>query len=344
MADVAAAAGVHQTTVSLAFRRHPSIPEATRERLIKISGEMGYRPNPLVSALMGQIRHRRTRLHGETIAYVTSHPSKNSWRQYAALREMFAGAEEKADELGFRIEEFDLGAEDMTAIRLKGILMARGIRGMVIAPLPDGQTDFPLELSEFAVVSLGRSIKTPLLERIANDHFQSMQLAFAECLRHGYKRIGFVAGRAFSERLEGYWLGAYLHEREKLPVRRRLKPLLLEEWKLPSEERMKALRTWALRERPDAVISPLGAAQEEWLPLLASLPSRPGVASLTLPSSSGPCAGIFQDVRRFGKIAVERVVSRLYHNDFGSLDRIQNIMLHGSWCNGESLPIASSRR
>lgn len=37
MADIARAAGLHQTTVSLAFRNHASIPTDTRERLLAVA-------------------------------------------------------------------------------------------------------------------------------------------------------------------------------------------------------------------------------------------------------------------------------------------------------------------
>ena len=58
MQDVADAAQVHRTTVSLALRRDPRIPTATRERVERHAAKLGYRANPLVSALM-QLQRRR---------------------------------------------------------------------------------------------------------------------------------------------------------------------------------------------------------------------------------------------------------------------------------------------
>ena len=49
--DVAKVAGVHFTTVSLALRRHPSIPEATRERIRRVAERIGYAPDPVFGAL-----------------------------------------------------------------------------------------------------------------------------------------------------------------------------------------------------------------------------------------------------------------------------------------------------
>lgn len=336
MQDVADAAGVHRTTVSMALRNHPSIPEETRRRLADIATKMGYRPNPLVSALMIQLRSQRPHDSHEVIAYVTSHFAANPWRRHSALTEMFEGAAAKAKELGFGLEEFERTAPGMSPHRLKEILLARGIRGIVLAPLPDGMDHIDLDLSKFATVALGVSLQSPSLERIANDHFQSFRVVFQECARLGYQRIGFVVGQDFSERLEGRWLGAYLYGQHDLKPSRRLRPLLLKQ--LHVQLCAPEVEAWCRRERPDVIVSPLGAAQNAWLKEWRSLPGSPGVVNLTLPRESGECAGILQDAFKLGQIAVERMVARLQHNDIGPLPRTQNTMLHGSWANGASLP------
>jgi LacI family transcriptional regulator len=49
--DVAKAAGVHSSTVSRAFSRPGAVKAETRERILKIAEELGYRVNPLGQAL-----------------------------------------------------------------------------------------------------------------------------------------------------------------------------------------------------------------------------------------------------------------------------------------------------
>ena len=56
MAEIAQRLGVAPSTVSRALRDDPRISAAVREQVRGIAGELGYRPNPLVSALMA---HRR---------------------------------------------------------------------------------------------------------------------------------------------------------------------------------------------------------------------------------------------------------------------------------------------
>src|SRR5688500_4585380 len=62
LADIAAAAKVHVTTVSLALRDHPSIPPVTRARIRAMAREFGYQRDPLIDAL----NFHRARRHHQT--------------------------------------------------------------------------------------------------------------------------------------------------------------------------------------------------------------------------------------------------------------------------------------
>ncbi len=332
MQDIANAAGVHRTTVSLAMRHHPSIPVETRDRLLGVAERLGYRPNPLVSALMSQLRGKRGSGQHETIAYITAYPLDNPWKRYSSLTEMFEGARVRASRLGFFLEEFDLRAEGMSGPRLGKILRTRGIRGLILAPLPEQTEVVDFDFSPFAAVTLGLSLQKPALERIASDHYQCIRLVLENCRRLGYARPGLVLGQGISTRLEGRWMAGLLYE-QYLTDSVRPRPLLVRDepawWKNPK------IAAWCRREKPDVVVMPLGSVN--WREM-ADLPGKPAVANLSLPSKSGDTAGILQDTFQIGEIGVERVVSRLLHNDIGPLDRIQNTMLHGEWIDGESVP------
>lgn len=343
MADVAKAAGVHQTTVSLALRRHPGIPDATRERILTAAHKLGYRPNPLVAALMGQLRNRRRKQEGEVIAYLTNFRDKSFWKKQAMFLAMFEGASKRAGELGFTLQEFNMAERGMNSTRILSILQARGIRSLVIAPLPDEQTELDLDVRQFAVVALGVSLQSPKVERIANDHYQSMQIAFRECVKRGYKRIGFIIGRAASERLEERWLAAFLHGQCALHASQRIPPLLLHSFLL--REVRDDIAAWMKEQVPDVVVIPLGGWQEDWHAMLVKFTQNRtlGVVNLSLPPNPGRFAGIQQNAHKIGEIAIERVVARLQHNDQGPLSLIQNTMLHGEWHDGETLPPNPSR-
>ena len=118
--DIADRAGVHRSTVSLALRDHPRISEPVRRRVQVIARELGYRANPLVSALM---QSRRTgRVEKDTvIGYVTCYPTRYGWwPPHHDRPDYFPGAEARAKELGYKLEHFWLAEPGMTPERMVG--------------------------------------------------------------------------------------------------------------------------------------------------------------------------------------------------------------------------------
>jgi LacI family transcriptional regulator len=134
---VAEAAGVHNTTVSLALRNNPSLPAKTRERIQAIAAALGYRPDPALRALASYRRGISGPRQVETLAFVTATDTRHGWRDDALLRTYFEGASARAEELGFRLEPFWLREPGLTPLRLSRILDHRGIHAVLLATHPD---------------------------------------------------------------------------------------------------------------------------------------------------------------------------------------------------------------
>lgn len=330
MKDVAAAAGVARSTVSMALRNDRSIPEATRRRIFAVAEKLGYRTNPLVSALMTSLHERRLRQRHTVLAYVTTDPEFAPWRSYRMFIEMQEGARDRAAEMGYRLEEFALRAPGMTPKRFTQVLRTRGILGLLIAPLPHQERSIELELADFAVMGIDMSVASPSIERVSNDHFQSALLAFAECRKLGYRRIGLIVSQELSERLENRWLAAFHFAQSQLPPAQRVEPLLPPR----TGDILAAMPAWCARERPDVIImselDPHGRYP---------VPPRVGLVSLSLEEPDlGRVAGIFQDNRRMGAIAIEHLVARLERCEFGPDDRGRVNLVAGRWLAGGSAP------
>ena len=133
LADIATRAEVHVTTVSLALRNHPRLPEKTRTRIQKLAKEMGYQPDPVLQALVayrGKVMERR---NPPTLAYITNWDTKLGWQKTTAHPEFYEGAKSKAEELGFKLDHFWMGEPGLSHTRMSKILQARGITGVLIA-------------------------------------------------------------------------------------------------------------------------------------------------------------------------------------------------------------------
>lgn len=326
MKDVALAAGVARSTVSLALRNDRSIPPATRNRIFAAAEKIGYRTNPLVSALMASLHARRVTHKHTVLAYATADPESTPWRNFQMFVEMREGAQSRALGLGYRLEEFPLHAPGMTPRRYVQMLQARGILGLLIAPLPPGECTVDIDLKDFAVVGIDMSVRAPSIERVSNDHFQSARLAVERCLALGYRRVGFVMSRHISERLEDRWLSGYYMAREGIPAADRVTPLMPQ----ATSDILAALPEWHRRERPDVVIMGEVDPHEHY-----PLPAMVGMVSLSIEEPSrGTLTGIFQHNHRMGEIAIEHLVARLERCEFGPDDRGRLHLVAGRWESG----------
>ncbi|MEI6465083.1 MAG: helix-turn-helix domain-containing protein, partial [Verrucomicrobiota bacterium] len=122
MADVARRAGVHAATVSRALRDDPRITPAQRKKVRRVAEELGYRTNPLVAALMSARRAGLPPAYKATFACLTRYPAEQAAKFHRDYGELLAGARARALAQGYRVEEFNTHAPDLSARRLTEIL------------------------------------------------------------------------------------------------------------------------------------------------------------------------------------------------------------------------------
>ncbi len=335
MQDVANVVGLTKAGVSLALRGHPSIPRATQIRVSKAAEDLGYRPNPLVSALMSchmRIKGNNPRV---VLAYVSSHSIDDPWQSYPAYVRTFAGAKARAAELGCGLEEFSLSNKGMTPARLRDILCARGIRGVLAAPLPGNRTVLTLKIEDFAVVGLGMSIVEPAVMRVACDLYQLARTAVHRCADIGYRRIGFAVSMEMSVRLEHRLLAGYRQGLFDLGMPEAVRPLMPPRTSTFASH----LREWCRLEKPDVVV--FGTFDDD---CQKAVPVGIGCVATCVANMQSPLTGSFQNEHLVGAIAVEQLLNQLYHNTTGPLDEPRTYMLRGSWNPGRTAPGPGKRR
>ncbi len=333
MQQVADDVGLTRAAVSLALRGHTSIPEKTQARVREAARRLGYRTNPLVSALMSYHLQLKPGRSGLTLAFVTSHPPDDPWTRYPAYVQMFNGAKQRANELGCRLEEFALS--QLTPTRVQGILRARGIRGVLVAPLHGNHTVFPVDISEFSAVGLGTSVVTPSIMRVASDHYQLARLAVAQCVELGYRRPGFAVSAEMSERLEHRLLAGFRQGVAEAGLTEVVPPLMSTRMVGISE----FVPRWCERQKPDVVV--FGTFDRD---CLLKTPPEIGCVDLSVMDRNSQVSGIHQNLGRIGAIAVEQLLAQLHHNATGPIAEPQAHLLHGTWVSGQTAPGPGRRR
>ncbi len=340
--QLAALAGVSRTTVSLALRNHPRLPEATRVRVQQLAAKHGYRQDPIVSSLMTKLRTARVRRTSERIAFLTAWQPFPKWENtHVNDGHYLAGMRARAHQLGYEVDHLWSHEPGMTPKRLSRILHTRAIKGVVIAPLHHAQGVVELEWGHFASATTGFSIVKPDLHRTAHAHYNGMLLALKELEKRGHRRIGYATFADQDDRVNHTWLGAFLGHQHALPPERRVEPLLA-----PGLD-PDVMREWIQRTRPDAVISNWPTVPEMIREAGFDVPGEISFASLDLFPERHPFAGIDQVPRAVGAAAADLVVKQIQNNEVGLPEHPVIMLLNGVWRDGPTVrkaPPAKTRK
>jgi DNA-binding LacI/PurR family transcriptional regulator len=336
--DVAARVGVSHATVALALRNHHRISEKRRLQVQRIAAEMGYAPDPLLSALASY----RSQIHpGKNVQSALAWI--NHWEQPEALRgahrefdAYWHGAEKAAKRFGYRLDEI-CWEPGFTARRLEQILLTRAIRGVLIPPHPSPPDWGDFDWKKFSVIRFGLSVATPDSHLVTADQLRAVLMAARKISGLGYTRIGLVIPVDQDQRLGGNFIGGFAAAQKfyQLSV---LPPLLAEE-KFYTREKsrgLKLLDQWVKKCRPDAVLTSVGALPAMLQSLGYRIPKDIAVAgtSIDVPVD----AGIDQHSEAIGRMAVEMLVSQINLNERGEPEDPSRILIESRWRDGKSLP------
>ncbi|PTX99545.1 LacI family transcriptional regulator [Verrucomicrobia bacterium LW23] len=234
--DVARAAGVSHITVSRVVRGSPQVAEATAARVRRVIRRMGYRPDPVLSALAAyrmargegdsanttaspaatagdaeakpaRRRSAQTRSRGSVLAFLDCDLHRNS-RQFN--RDTLQGIRREAALLGYGVESFRMEPDEAIQKRLGRMLFHRGVRGLLFSPTDVLWTFTGWDWAEFAPVSLGALDHEPAMHSVAMDYFQGAAQGFDKLARMGCRRIGLVVDSRLEARTGHRWLGGFL--------------------------------------------------------------------------------------------------------------------------------------
>jgi LacI family transcriptional regulator len=350
LADVAKRAGVHVTTVSLALRNHPRLPESTRKRIHTLAEEMGYRPDPLLRALVayrGKVQEKRIT---PTIAYVTNWNTRLGWQKATGHPEFYSGAEQMAKQLGYQLEHFWLNEPGQSQGRLSRMLYARGINAVIIASHGREMGDtVDFEWEKFSAVKIDYYPHQPVLHNVTNNQCDSVRVAMQKVMAKGYRRIGFVMHRGWDHAVDHLWTAGYLCEQQHLAVREQIPAHIfpeeqpVERWfsegSSPTEADQEPFEKWFQKHRPEVLISKGSFV----LPLLERMklcvPQDVAFVDVFLEEFSGVTAGVRQNHRMVGAVAVEKLAAQLQLNKTGLPEIPTTTYVEGTWLDGASCPL-----
>ena len=211
--DIAERAGISKAAVSFALSGSTKVSEKTRRKIRALANKFGYKPNPIVSSVMSQIKNGGEKKFLETIVLINANKSKDAPKKYPIFSKYIDGVRSESAEIGYAVYEIWLHEKSLNAQRLETILDSRGIRGGIIVGHADDTTLPPFFSNiwtKFKFVSAGIRTRNPVFDFISADKFLIAHFATTNIIRSGYKRPALVIDEHIDEVVEGRFIGGFL--------------------------------------------------------------------------------------------------------------------------------------
>ncbi|MCM2273817.1 MAG: LacI family transcriptional regulator [Candidatus Didemnitutus sp.] len=331
MRDVARAAGVSVSAVSLALRNSPKISADRRDAVLKIAEELGYRRDPRITELMEHLRTARPQRASSTIAMIIPELTREQLAHYPPIQGLIEGAREIAAVAGFGLDVFHLTDPGMSPRRVRQILLARGVKGVLIAPCASGVARINFDCTGLCVATAGYSIIEPRLHRACPDYLQMMDELIADCTERGYHRVGLVMTYGEGGIGQKLFTSSFLYWQSKISSAERI-PVLPKVQITPEN-----LRRWFDRYRPEAIIS-AGSVFATLQEIGLRVPRDVAFASIDVSQSPTDAAGADHRYNLVGREALKQVLTMLNLNLTGVPESPKVVLVDSHRREGYTLP------
>lgn len=323
--------------VSLALRGDPGVSEKTRKRIDKIARTLGYAPDPMLTALASYRKRQRPAAYKANIAWLSSNPDAKSTGK-GDFYLYYEGARTRAAQLGYVLEEIDLQMDEhKDPRRLRRILDARNISGLILAPSSVAAATFDFDFSRHSAVRIGYSYRHPVLNTVANMQFRTVLKIMQKVADFGYQRPGIILSEEVDERTSWNFLGGFLAGHHFFLKRNWIAPFYTPT--SMAAEFAPTIMDWIFKQRIDCLF---GIGHRSTFEALSKLglqfPDQVGYVDGHLSEGEEYFSGMNQNSRQIGTSAVDLLVGMMHRHDTGIPAIPTHHLVEASWLDGKTLP------
>jgi LacI family transcriptional regulator len=331
--DLADHLNLSRAAVSLALRGAGRIAPETRERVRQAARELGYHPDPLLSAFSR--RRQQSAAPGSVLALITRNPV-NFAQQHL---------EQSARRLGYRLENFAWNSHSSESALVR-VLQSRGLAGVLFPETAD-----PLSLtnslwSRFRGVYCGPypegGEENCPFDVVRHNPFDAMTLAWRKAINCGAKRVGLLLplnSQGLST-LDRKALASFKHWQEEASAARTT-PLLAQFSQL--RVRNRAIRDWMREQQPDLVIGGSYPVHHFLRNCGYRIPEDVRFIALRLRREDPSVAGVLIDVQSTALRALHHLHAIIQHGHEMDSAETTTLVLNATWRDGAScrMPVGS---
>ena len=193
--DIARKAGVSAAAVSKALNGQPDIGEATRDRILKISRELGYTPNMIARNLVKQ--------GNKTVGVLIPDISTPIYPV------IYKGINEKAMEYGYTLLLGDTKRDLESERKYISIMMENRVAGLLVGPVGNDISHIREAVkNQIPIIYFGGKVNDTMDDYVGSDNYQGAILAAAHLVELGHRRITMICDdlntKTRSDRVKGY--------------------------------------------------------------------------------------------------------------------------------------------
>ncbi|MDM0111214.1 LacI family DNA-binding transcriptional regulator [Variovorax sp. J22R133] len=193
--DVAAAAEVSKSTVSLVLKNSPLIPAETAERVREAARKLGY----VYNSRAGELRGRTSKTIGVIVNDLTN----------PFFAEILVGVERKLVEAGYIVLMAHTNEDVERQDQVLRTMREQGAAGLVLCPAYGTPRTLPKEVEAWGMplVVMIRTLGPGKYDFAGADNERGIYAATRHLLEAGHTRIGFLGGRTgvvLEQRLKGF--------------------------------------------------------------------------------------------------------------------------------------------
>lgn len=332
--DIAQKAGVHKSTVGLAFQNSSRIPEETKNRILKVAHELGYEYSQQFGELMSNIKNPKKSLEQINIAIPCLVNCKSYLdRLYPDFRETLL-TESKSN--GINLTPFYIGKDFKTFNRLKQIIKTRAIKGVFLFSNLLTPDIYKLNLSETIVVSDSNSFSTISNNQFINDHTITYLSLFRKIVEKKYSNIGVIIPLYASDAYRSALYGALKIFQTENKIKVKTFNLALAN---PHEDELLGICNRINRELPQLIVSCYPGFYT-YLEKYLHLKIPHDISYIECPNNSfnENVSGLRPNYKLRAKLMVRNIIQEVKTSNLSIIDKSLTVNIQPTWFEGKTFP------
>lgn len=324
--DIANHLGLAKSSVSLALRDKGTLSTKTRKRIKDAAEAMGYRPDPLLAALVS----RRTRSSADALplAFISG---KGAYGHHAFVQ----ACSDQAEPRGYRIHDVVISDFSTLEARLRE-LWHRGTRGLILHHVDSGPWLNSDYLKDFAIVQC-RLHHDPLpFTTVRSDIVRKTHTTVQRVLDLRAERVGMAVLLTSSDRShpeDQDRIGGALSAQERYRKQAWFpKPLWVDLAQHSEQEWRDKARHWVTKHKLDTVICTSNGFADM---LFSGWEACPPIAcTLVVPQDGKKYNGMRDNTRLIGEKCMELIDQFIRSRQFGIPEHPYDVVIPSDWKEG----------